>query len=123
MKVIQDNIGERKKRMAQLEQQKKADADQVETNMRMVRQKEIEREQEMAERGRRIQAVMDSMGDVVRDNGRELQLKQEKEYIQQCLEKDEKARLQDIDKKNRDRQKHERLNQVLATQIRERRMQ
>ena len=75
MKVIQDNIGERKKRMAQLEQQKKADADQVETNMRMVRQKEIEREQEMAERGRRIQAVMDSMGDVVRDNGRELQLK------------------------------------------------
>ena len=54
MKVIQDNIADRKKRMAQLEQQKKADADQVEANMRMVREKEIAREQEMAERGRRI---------------------------------------------------------------------
>ena len=40
--------------MAQLELQKKADADQVEANMRMVREKEIAREHEMAERGRRI---------------------------------------------------------------------
>lgn len=42
---------------------------------------------------KRIQAVMDGMAEVVKDNGKELQLKQEKEYIQQCLEKDEQARL------------------------------
>ena len=35
---------------------------------------------------------MDNMADVVKDNGKELQLKQEKEYIQQCVEKDEQAR-------------------------------
>ena len=50
-------------------------------NMRMALEKEKAREAQMAERGRRIQAVMDSMGDVIKDNDKELQLKQEKEYI------------------------------------------
>ena len=68
---------------------KKADAEQLEINMRMALEKEKAREAQMAERGRRIQAVMDSMGDVIKDNDKELQLKQEKEYIQQCIEKDE----------------------------------
>jgi len=36
----------------------------------------------MADRGKRIQAVMDSMGDAIRHNDKELMLKQEKEYIQ-----------------------------------------
>ena len=49
---------------------------------------------------------MDSMGEVIRDNDKEMQLKQEKAYIQQCIEKDEQAHLQDIDKKNKDRLKH-----------------
>ncbi len=65
---------------------------------------------------------MDSMGEVVRDNGKELQMKQEKEYIQQCLEKDERARLQDINTKNKARAKHQQLNDVLANQVREKRM-
>ena len=61
--------------------------------MRVALEKEKAREEEMANRGKRIQAVMDGMAEVVKDNGKELQLKQEKEYIQQCLEKDEQARL------------------------------
>ena len=40
------------------------------------------------------------MGDVIRDNGEEMRLKQEKEYIKQCIEKDEQAQLHDINKKN-----------------------
>ena len=60
----------------------------------------------MIERGRKIQAVMDSMGDVVRDNSKEVQLKLEKEYIQQCIAKDEQAHLQDIDKKHKSRMRH-----------------
>lgn len=47
----------------------------------------------MADRGKRIQAVMDSMGEVIRDNDKELMRKQEKLYIQQCIEKDEQAHL------------------------------
>ena len=49
-------------------------------------------------------------------------MKQEKEYIQQCLEKDEKARLQDISKKNKARAKHQQLNEILTNQVREKRM-
>ena len=49
---------------------------------------------------------MDSMVDVIKDDGKELQLKQEREYIQQCIEKDEQAHLQDINKKHQSRVKH-----------------
>ena len=82
MKVIKDNLVEKKKRNAELDAVKRAEAEQVEKNMRMVLEKEKAREEEMANRGKRIQAVMDGMAEVVRDTGKELQLKQEKEYIQ-----------------------------------------
>lgn len=75
MKVIKDNMIEKRKRMADLEASKKADADQVETNMRVADEKEKAREREIAERGRRIQEKMDKMGDVIRDNGEEMRLK------------------------------------------------
>ena len=68
--------------------------------MRLALEKEQAREQEMADRGQRIQAVMDSMGEVIRDNNKELMRKQERAYIAQCIEKDEQAHLQDINKKN-----------------------
>ena len=90
--------------------------------MRLQLEKEQAREQEMAQRGKRIQAVMDSMGEVIRDNDKEMQLKQEKAYIQQCIEKDEQAHLQDIDKKNKDRLKHQQLNEELTQQVREKQM-
>ena len=122
MKVIKDNLNEKKKRMAEQEASKKKDAEQVERNMRIALEKEIAREEEMAERGRRIQAKMDKMGEVIRDNDKELQLKQEREYIQQCIEKDEQAHLQDINNKNKKRLQHQELNQVLAGQMNEKRM-
>lgn len=75
MKVIKDNMMEKRKRMADIEASKKADADQVETNMRVADEKEKVREREIAERGRRIQEKMDKMGDVIRDNGEEMRLK------------------------------------------------
>ena len=89
MKDIKENIMEKKKRMADIEAVKKADADHLETNMRVALEKEQAREREIAERGRRIQEKMDKMGEVIRDNGEEMRLKQEKEYIKQCIEKDE----------------------------------
>jgi len=87
--------------------------------MRLALQKEKDRENAIAERGRKIQAVMDSMVDVIKDDGKELQLKQEREYIQQCIEKDEQAHLQDIHKKHLNRVKHQMLNETLAAQVRE----
>jgi len=56
---------------------------------------------------------MDNMADAVKDNGKALQLKQEKEYIKQCIEKDEQARLQDISNKHKARAKHQELNEIL----------
>jgi len=40
MKVIKDNMQDRKKRMADFEASKKADADQLESNMRTALEKE-----------------------------------------------------------------------------------
>ena len=54
MKVIKDNMNEKRKRMAEFEASKKADADQLENNMRVAVEKEQAREREIAERGRRI---------------------------------------------------------------------
>ena len=101
MKVIKDNMQDRKKRMAELEQSKKADADQLQENMRVAVEQERRREEEIAQRGKRIQAMMDKMGDVIRDNSKELDLKEEKKYIENCIRKDEQAQLDEIDKKNR----------------------
>jgi len=89
MRVIKDNMMEKKKRMAELDAIKKVDAEQLETNMRVALEKEQAREREIAQRDRRIKEKMDKMGDGIRDNGEELRLKQEKEYIKQCIEKDE----------------------------------
>ena len=49
--------------------------------MRLALEKEQAREDEMAQRGKRIQAVMDSMGDVIRDNENERMREQERLYI------------------------------------------
>lgn len=45
-------------------------------------EKERKRERDIAARGARIQAMMDKMADVVDNKDKELQKKQEKEYIQ-----------------------------------------
>ena len=65
---------------------------------------------------------MDNMADVVRDDGKALELKQEKEYIKICIDEDEKAKLNEINNKNRNRAKHQKLNDVLNEQIRAKRL-
>lgn len=81
MKVIKDNMNEKKKRVDEAEAVKKRDQEQIELNMRLALEKEQAREDEMAQRGKRIQAVMDCMGDVIRDNEKERMREQEKLYI------------------------------------------
>lgn len=83
---------------------------------------EQRRERETKERGERIQKVMDSMADVVTHKDKELERKQEREYIQQCIEKDEQAHLQDLNKKNQARNRAKQLNDVLTQQMNEKRM-
>ena len=114
MKVIVENMNEKKKRQAELETIKRKDQVQIELNMRLALEKEQAREQEMAIRGQRIQAKMDKMGEAIRYDDKDLMRKQEKAYIQQCIEKDEQAHLQDIDKKNKERVKHQKLNDELT---------
>jgi hypothetical protein len=42
---------------------------------------------------------MDKMADVVDNKDKELQKRQEREYIAQCIQQDEQARLNDINKR------------------------
>lgn len=41
------------------------------------------------------------MGEVIRVNDKEIQMKVEKEYIKQCIEKDEQAQIFDIQKRQK----------------------
>lgn len=43
--------------------------------------------------------MMDRMADVVDNKDKIMQKKQEREYIQQCIEQDEQARINDLNKK------------------------
>ena len=58
----------------------------------------------IAERGARIQAMMDKMADVVDNKDKELQKKQEREYIQNCIAEDEANKRQEQNKKIQKRQ-------------------
>ena len=53
----------------------------------------IKRENEIKQRDAKIQKIMTKMGDVEFKNDKELIKKAEKDYIQQCLQRDEQARL------------------------------
>lgn len=81
MKVFQENLIEKKTRMTELVAKRQAEVQLVETNVRLELEREQAREREMAARGAKIQACMDSMAEVVKDNGKALQKRQEKEYI------------------------------------------
>lgn len=75
MKVIKDNMQEKKNRMVEHEMSKKHEAEQVKVNMKMALEKEQMREKETQARSDKIQALMENMADVVKDDGKELQLK------------------------------------------------
>jgi hypothetical protein len=55
-------------------------------------QAQIKRESEIKQRDAKIQKIMSKMGDVEFKNDKELIKKAEKDYIQQCLQRDEQAR-------------------------------
>ena len=99
MKVRADNEQDKKKRMVEDEQKRKKEMELVEESMRLALEKDKAREDEIAQRGRRIQAVMDAMGDVIRDDGKELQIKQDKAYIQHVVSQNEKVQIDEINKK------------------------
>lgn len=62
------------------------------------------------------------MADVVTHKDKDLQKKQERDYIQQCIEKDEQAHLQDINKKMIVRNRAKEMNEVLNAQMREKKL-
>ena len=99
MKVRADNEQDKKKRVADEEKTRKREMELVEESMKLALEKDKAREEEIAKRGRRIQAVMDAMGDVIRDDGKELQIKQDKAYVAHCVEQNEKVQLDEINKK------------------------
>ena len=74
-KVINDNLAEKKKRLADEELSRQKEISQIKANMDLAIKKEKQREQEMQDRSKKIQDMMDSMADVVKDNGKELQRK------------------------------------------------
>ena len=54
------------------------------------------------------------MADVVTNKDKEMQQRQDRDYIAACIAKDDQAQLQDIDKKRAARQKHANVSQILA---------
>ena len=89
MKVIQDNQLEKAKRMQDAANLKRKDAEEIENYIKHQLEVEKRREEAIAERGARIQKVMDSMAEVVNNKDREMQIKQDREYIEACIAKDD----------------------------------
>ena len=89
MKVIQDNQLEKAKRMQDAANLKRKDAEEIENYIKHQLEVEKRREEAIAERGARIQKVMDSMAEVVNNKDREMQMKQDREYIEACIAKDD----------------------------------
>lgn len=79
--------------------------------------KERNRLEEVRLRNEKIEKVMTKMGDVIVHRDKELQRQQEREYIQQCIEKDNQAHLQDMDKKRAYRQKQQEVCRFLDNQV------
>jgi len=61
--------------------------------------REQKRLEEIKKREERINNMLSKMGDVNHNKDKDLERKQEREYIKQCIEKDEQAALQDLNKK------------------------
>ena len=78
--------------MKQAEIRKRDEEAANQAQMKAVEAKEQKRRDEIAARDARIQRIMNNMGDQVVDHGKELQKKQEKEFIETCLAKDEQHR-------------------------------
>lgn len=56
-------------------------------------EKEIKRAEEIKQRDEKIQKIMMRMGDVIQgDKDKKQQIEAERDYIKQCLQKDEQAR-------------------------------
>jgi len=81
LKVIRENEANKKKRMDDHETKKEAEARAVIEEMRNFDRKEKQRADEVAKRDDRIKKIMNNMGDVVVHRDKELQMKQEREYI------------------------------------------
>ena len=98
-KVIQDNQLEKSKRNAELAALKRKDADEIDAYIKHQVEVEKKREEAIAARGAKIQKVRDRMADFVPNKDKEMQAKQDRDYIAACIAKDDMAQLQDIDKK------------------------
>ena len=122
MKVIQDNQLEKAKRVADAANLKRKDAEEIEAYIQHQLEVEKRREEVIAARGAKIQKVMDSMAEVVVNKDKEMQAKQDRDYIAACIAKDEASALQDIDKKRSMRKKNQSIKDVLAQQVREKEM-
>lgn len=85
--------------------------------MREAEARERKRLMEIKMREEKIQKMMDSMADVDTNQGAALERKQEKEYIQQCIHKDELASQQDILKKQQQKRQHLQLKSFLDQQV------
>lgn len=81
--------------------------------MRSKELQQLKREQEIKERDDKIQKIMTRMGDVVVVKDKELVRKAERDYIEQCLQKDEESRRQDLQNKQQKRQMNIEVRQFL----------
>ena len=66
---------------------------------------------------------MDNMAEVVGcHKDKEMALKQDRDYIDACIAKDDQAQLGDINKKHMDKKKHQAVKNILDQQVREKQM-
>lgn len=92
-KVIKANELEKAKKNEQKKIVKANDARAIEYEIKAMEAREKKRLDEIKKRGDKISSIMNRFGDQIVHKDKDMQRQQEREYIQQCIEKDEEAAL------------------------------
>lgn len=91
LRVIRENDANKQRRIRDEERQKEFDAQIVIRTMKEAERKEQQRLDEIAARDRKMKNIMDTMGDLVKDNEKEKNRAAEKLYIENCIASDKLA--------------------------------
>lgn len=98
--MIAENEHNKAKRLKALEDVKRSDANLIVEEIKAREVADRKREDQIRERDDKIQKIMNQMGDVVQvGKEKELRKKAERDYIDECIRKDEEAKRQDLQAK------------------------
>lgn len=102
---------------------KEKETREIQKNIELQEEKQRQRDEAFAERGRRIQEKMDRMADKVDNKDKELMMQQDREYIRLCNEQAAQQKQNEINRKMKARKECMSLKAVYDEQVNAKRLE